>query len=124
MSIPGISPDVGGAEGVGFAPCSVPDMSIPGISPCGSAEVAGGADGVASDPCSVPDMSIPGISPCGSAEVVGADELMATPSDPWSIPDMADDVDLDANIVTATTPATARTTAKITIRAVPVRRVM
>jgi len=122
MSIPGISPDVGGAEGVGFAPCSVPDMSIPGISPCGSAEVAGGAEGVASELCS--DMSIPGISPCESAEVVGADELMATPSAPWSIPDMADDVDLDANIVTATTPATARTTAKITIRAVPVRRVM
>jgi len=97
-------------------------MSIPGISPCGSADVVGGAElaGASPAPCSVPDMSIPGISPCGSAEVVGAGELVDASLEPWFIPDMADDVGLEANIITATTPATARTTAEITMRRVPV----
>jgi len=33
---------------------------------------------------------------------------------------MSEEVDLDANIITATTPATARTTAEITTRRAPV----
>jgi len=58
-------------------------------------------------------------------EGVGVGALACASPEPWSIPaipdipDMADEVGLDANIITATTPATARTTAEITMRRVP-----
>ena len=82
-------------------------MSIPGM----SAAMEGVGVGA------VPDMSIPGMS--AAMEGVGVELACAYP-EPWSIPAMADDAGLDANIITATTPATARTTAEITMRRVPV----
>jgi len=117
MSIPGISAAMEGV-GVGAGVGWVPDMSIPGMSAAMEGVGVGAGAGW------VPDMSIPGMSiPSMPPEPAGEDELACASPEPWSIPaipTMEDEPGLNANIITATTPATARTTAAITMRRVPV----
>src|SRR5450756_1273104 len=104
MSIPGISAAM---LGVGVGVGSVPDMSIPGI----SAAMLGVGAGVGSVPdMSIPGMFIPAIPP----------ELLLD----CALPASSNDDDLDSNAITAAKMATATPTDEITVRVVPVLRVI
>jgi hypothetical protein len=100
MSIPGMSAAMLGV-GVG----AVPDMSIPGM----SAAMLGVGVG------SLPDMSIPGMF----IPAMWPELLLDC-----ALPASSNDVDLDSNAITAAKMATATPTDEITVRLVPVLRVI